>query len=114
MPAAVAPSTVMSEAALIPRRMVLPVALEELAISALTIMVLDEPAGTVNNPAESVKVITLEEMETNSANLVLPSYKYTLLISESVEIPLLSNLMLVTFAALVPAVNTNLVNGANA
>src|SRR5574343_1699588 len=94
--------------------MVLPVALAELAISAFIVMVLEVPAGTVNNPAVSEKVITLEELEVNSANLVLPSYKYTLLMSESVEIPLLNTLTLVIFAAAVPAVNTNLVNGANA
>ena len=111
---AVAPSTVISVAALTPKRMVLP-ADPALAKSAFTVMVFEEPAGTVNKPAELEKVITLSEViEIISANLVLPSYKYTLEISEFVETPDLTNLMPVTLAAVVPAVKTNFVNGAKA
>ena len=67
-------------------------------MSALTDIVIDDPAGTVNIPEAALKVIFPDETEAASVNLNEPLYRYTFFKFESADTPILCNVMFVTTA----------------
>jgi hypothetical protein len=84
-------------------------------MSAITVIVTDPPAGTVNIPVVLLKLTIVDETAAPSVNLLAPLNKYTFVKEASADTPILFNFNPVTVTvALSPFKKVNLAKGANA